>query len=285
MLEMISPLYVPASHERMMQKAEELTCDIIFDLEDAVELSQKAAARRAAAGAIEAIKKSGRSVLIRVNAMDTGWGAEDIEAVLPFAPHALIIPKASPEAMKRAHSLIEGIDPYSQMQLVPLIETAAGVEALREILTASARIGAAQFGAEDYTSDMGIVRTSHGSELQYARNKMAVCCRAHRIPAWDTPYPDYQDIDGLKNETIWVRQMGFYGKAAIHPSQTSVIIEAFMPSEEELTEAEAITAAYKKGVEQGLGAVGYHGKLLDAPIVERAEKLLRRAAFLKGGKQ
>jgi citrate lyase subunit beta/citryl-CoA lyase len=158
-----------------------------------------------------------------------------------------------------------------------LIETPGGIINAYEIASASARILGLAFGAEDYTLQMGITRTKEGAELYYPRMAISLACHAASVLAIDSVYTDVRDGEGLVKETRAVRQMGFQGKLVIHPDQVGQVNQVFVPSEDEITHARRVLAAFEAAVAEGKASTSLDGRMVDAPVAERATKLLSLA--------
>lgn len=280
-----SLLYTPGSDRRKIEKALTLESDgVIFDLEDAVSPDLKPAAREMVATILrECERHEKKELLVRINQVSTQLGIQDLMAVVPSMPDSLIIPKACPRDIIAADVVISGIEASLGMApnsvgVIPLIETAVGVETLGEVIRSTARITGVQLGAEDLTKEFGITRTRAGMEIAYARNRLAMAARAAGIDAIDTPFADYKDEDGLIADIVYCRSIGMTAKTAIHPGQIRHINAAFTPTDAEVAEAKAIVDAYRDAVAKGLGACSFNGKMIDVPIAERAQKILDKAA-------
>ena len=280
-----SLLYTPGSDRRKIEKALTLDADgVIFDLEDAVSPDQKPAARATVAAFLQECERSGKKeLLVRVNQVSTELGILDLMAVVPSMPDTLVIPKACPRDIIAADVVISGIEASLGMApnsvgVIPLIETAEGVEALTDVIRSAPRITGVQLGAEDLTKELGIVRTRAGAEIAYVRNRLAMAARAAGIDAIDTPFADYRDEEGLIADIAYCGSIGMTAKTAIHPGQIRHINAAFTPTDAEVAEARAIVEAYGDAVARGLGACSFNGKMIDVPIAERAQKILDKAA-------
>ncbi len=270
---------------RRIEKALTLDSDgVIFDLEDAVSPDRKPAAREAVASFLRQCGRSGKKeLLVRINQVSTELGIQDLMAVVPSMPDTLVIPKACPREIIAADVIISALEASCGMApnsvgIIPLIETAVGLETLNEIIRSAGRITGVQLGAEDLTKDLGIARTRTGEEIAYARNRLAMAARAACIDAVDTPFADYRDEEGLIADIGYCRSIGMTAKTAIHPGQIRHINGAFTPTAAEVAEAEAIVEAYAEAVARGLGACSLNGRMIDVPIAERARKILDKAA-------
>ena len=283
-----SLLYTPGSDARKIEKSLTLESDgVIFDLEDAVSPDQKPAARATVAQFLRDRERSARKeLLVRVNQVATDLGIQDILAVTPSRPDTLVIPKACPRDIITADVIISGLEAslglkIGSVGMIPLIETAEGLEQVTEILKAAPRITGVQLGAEDLTKELGITRTKAGAEIAYARNRLTIAGRACGIDVIDTPFADYNDETGLIDDIAYCKSIGMTAKTAIHPGQIRHINAAFTPTDDEVADARAIVEAYEAAVARGLGACSFNGKMIDVPIAERARKILDTAARIR----
>src|SRR5262245_11227442 len=282
--------FVPGGNERMIAKALTLPVDgLILDLEDAVPPERKAATRPIVRQWLEKLDFGGRERWVRMNPLATGLGVADLEETIGGRPEGYIVPKPNSAADLRvvaqhldrleAHN---GIAPGTT-RLIPLAtETPQGLLNIKEIAGASPRIVAVSWGVEDLGAAMGLgrVRDAEGRYLEiprYARVMCAVTASAAGVDAIDTVYTDIADLDGLRRECEDAVQMGFTGKISIHPSQIPVINGAFAPSPEEIEEARALVAAFDEASRRGVYAFTFRGRMVDAPHLHRARKILARA--------
>ncbi len=281
-----SLLYVPGSSEKMLAKSIDLNADSIFiDLEDAVSISEKDAARETILEYIPLIQKTGKEAVVRVNAMGTFYGAKDMIAVAERKPDALVIPKADVLAVKMADKTLTGIEehlgiPKGSIKLIPLLETAAGILDAVNIAGASPRVNGVQLGAEDLTKELSIKRTPAGDEIAFARQMLVYAACSHNIDCFDTPFTDIKDMDGLEKDACNAVTIGFTGKTCIHPSHIEIINRVFSISEEEIDHARRLVETFEDAIAQGKGACMFEGKMIDAPIAERARKLLDKAGIV-----
>ena len=278
-----SLLYMPGSSMKMLQKAVTLRPDaVILDLEDAVSIPEKELARSQVVEMLPQIKASGKEVLVRVNGMDTPWGVEDLQAVVPCRPDAVVLPKANRQYILTADCVISMLErkyhlPENSIGMVPLFETTEAIVTGYEILGLCRRINGVQFGAEDLTKEMEIPRTSAGEEIRYAREQLIFAARARGVDSLDTPYTDVKNLEGLERDVAGAKAMGFTGKTCIHPAHIETINRLFTPTEEEVARARGIVAAMEEAVAQGKGACMYENKMVDAPVAERARKVVEKA--------
>ena len=258
-------LFMPGNNPAMVQDAAILGSDsIILDLEDAVSLTEKDSARILVREAIKTVDYSEVEVVVRINPLTTEFATEDIDVISRVKPDALMIPKATEEELQevsRRLDLIEAEEGFENksIKLIPIVETAYGVENVYNIIKASDRVTAVLLGAEDLTSDLGIKRTKEGNEILFARNRVAVACRAMRVDSIDTPFTDTNDFEGLKKDIILAKSLGMTGKASINPRQAEII------------HAQRVLDAMEQAEAEGKGVFSLDGKMVDAPIINRAK--------------
>lgn len=267
---------MPGNNPGMLQDAAILGADsVILDLEDAVSLTEKDSARILVREAISNLDYSPVEVVVRVNPLDTEFGALDVDMIARVKPDTLLIPKADEEEIKLVAGMLTAIEneenfKAGSINIMALVETAAGLETVYNIIKASQRVIGVLLGGEDLTTDLGIKRTKEGEEIFYARNKVATACRALKVDALDTPFTDTNDYEGLERDTAKAKSLGMTGKAAINPRQIDVIHSVFAPSAEELKHALRILAAKQEAEKEGKGVFSLDGKMVDAPIINRA---------------
>lgn len=269
-------LFAPGSDLAKVDKALASAADIvIIDLEDAVAPQEK---ERARANVVEVLRaKPTKSVLVRVNSLSTAWALPDLLAIVPLLPHGIVIPKAQSNIeIKIVSWVIEqlaGVN--SGIDIYPLIETATGVEKATSIAKASARVKRLIFGALDYSLDLGLSYSGDPTVLAYARARLVVASAAAGLEGpIDTVYPGFKDEDGLRRDTLEAKKLGFKGKLVIHPAQIIPVNEVFTPSEVEFEEAHQIVEVYRQAQAEGKGAVQWKGKMIDEPVLKRAEQIL-----------
>ncbi|WP_199087322.1 CoA ester lyase [Bosea sp. ASV33] len=285
---MRSLLFVPADSERKIAKAMAATADgLILDLEDAVAPDSKGTARRLAA---ETLSRSERPhVGVRVNAIDTPWYLADLLAIAPAKPAFIMLPKCAGAAdvARLAHQLdlLEaqaGIAAGS-IGILPLVTESAAAVLRCDFAGASPRLIGLCFAAEDLSTDLGIAPRSpagrYRAPMLLARATVLMAAAAAGVPAVDTPYPVPADLDGLRRESADALADGFAGKLCIHPGQIDIVNEVFSPSAAEIDWAHKIVTAFEAA--HGSGVISLDGKMVDRPHLERAHRLLRRAAPLQ----
>ena len=277
-------LYVPGNMPSMLQNIPLFECDgVIIDLEDAVPLSEKDAARILVKRFLESYRERNKEILVRINGLDTKWALDDLKAVLPMLPDGIRLPKADTcEIVERLDTLLTEYEEelgltVGHFKILPSIETAQGVINATAIARSSPRLIGLAFGAEDYTATMEINRTKGGEELFNARMNILWAAKAAGIQAIDSIFADVNDMDALRTETELIKRLGFTGKCMVNPRQTDIIHAVFAPKQEEIDYALQVIEAIKRAREMGTGVIALKGKMIDAPIVIRAARVLRMA--------
>ena len=278
-----SMLFIPGNTPNLVVNSPYLGADaIIFDLEDAVSPGEKDAARILVRNTLRYLDLGGRETIVRINAIDTDYWQKDVEEMVAQGPDLLMLPKSSrPEDVQTVDEAItraeERVGARHRIRLMPLIETALGVENAYAIATASPRVAALFLGAEDLTADLRCQRTKEGREIEYARTRLVTAARAAAIDVYDTPFTDVNDDEGAWRDAETARALGFTGKASISPRHIQAINTVFSPSQEEVDYAYEVMEAIRMAKEQGRGAIALRGKMIDAPIVARARRTLEMA--------
>lgn len=276
-------LYMPGDNWKMITKSITLGVDsICMDMEDGTAINKKAEARATIAKALQELDFGASEKLARINSIGSGWEKDDIEAVLPYHPDGIVIPKVeSFEQVDWASKIIEGAELKNGWQVNSIriligVETAKGILNLKEI-AAHPRLDAIIFGGEDFAASIGAVRTKDAVELLYARQAVIVACAAYDLQAIDIVTIDYKDLDALKVESEFGAKLGFSGKQIIHPNQVQVVQEAFTPSDEAIAYAKRIIETFEASQKEGKGAYSLDGKMIDMPLLKNAQKVLARA--------
>lgn len=278
-----SMLFIPGNTPNLVVNSPYLGADaIIFDLEDAVSPGEKDAARILVRNTLRYLDLGGRETIVRINAIDTDYWQKDVEEMVAQGPDLLMLPKSSrPEDVRTVDEAItraeERAGARRRIRLMPLIETALGVENAYAIATASPRVAALFLGAEDLTADLRCQRTKEGREIEYARTRLVTAARAADIDVYDTPFTDVNDDEGAWRDAETARALGFTGKASISPRHIQAINTVFSPSQAEVDYAYEVMEAIRMAKEQGRGAIALRGKMIDAPIVARARRTLEMA--------
>lgn len=271
-------LFVPGNDEKKIAKALQSTADVIvFDLEDSVIPAQKEWARANVVGILA--ERLGKPMLVRINSVSTPWALQDLLAVLPQKPYGIMLPKSELACdIKKVCWVSEqltGAD--SEPRIYPLIESAAGVERALEIAQASRRICRLVFGALDYLLDLGLDYNSDPSLLAYARARLVGISAITGLEGpVDTVYPVFNDEEGLLRDTLEAKKLGFAGKLVIHPRQIEIVNRVFSQSSAQIEEAKQIVKVYKEAQLEGKGAIQWKGKMIDEPILKRAQRVLQQ---------
>lgn len=287
-----SMLFLPGNTPNMLINGNCLGSDaVIFDLEDAVSPAEKNAARILVRNTMKYMDFSGCEIIVRINSIDTPYWKKDVEEMLPQKPNLLLLPKTgSAKDVQEADAYISEVEDKlglarNTVGLMPLIETALGVENAFAIATASSRVQALFLGAEDLTADLRCKRTKEGREIEYARTRLVVAARAAGVDVYDTPFTDVNDDEGIWTDAELAKALGFTGKASISPRHVEVINAVFSPTQKDIDYAYEVMDAIRLAKEQGKGAIALHGKMIDAPIVARAEQTIAAAKALGLGRE
>jgi len=283
-----SMLFMPGNNAGMLLNADALGADsIILDLEDAVSPAEKDSARILVRNALKYLNYSNCEIIIRINSIDTDYWKSDLEEIIPLMPHMIMPPKIScAKDVQIVADYIKEVEEKHNIKnfthIIPLIETALGVENAFEIAKSSDRVKAIFLGAEDLTADLRCKRTKKGDEIFYSRGRLVTAARAANIDVYDTPFTDVEDEEGLEQDALFAKSLGFTGKAAISPRHVMIINEVFSPTIEEIEYAKEVMDIIRVAKEQGKGAISLRGKMIDAPIVARAMQTLKMAEQLGG---
>ncbi len=281
-----SMLFLPGANAAMLSTAFVFKPDsIMFDLEDAVSLREKDAARILVFHALQMpiYRESGMETVVRINPLASPFGMEDLEAVVRAGVDVVRLPKTdTPEDVHQLEAEVERIEracgrEVGSTKLMAAIESASGVVNAVAIATASKRLIGIALAAFDYVMDMQTQR-GDGSELYYARCAVLHAARFAKIDAFDAVFSDVNDDAGFLKEVDLIKRLGFNGKSLINPRQIELLHNAYAPTDEEVDYSRRVVAAALDGEKQGLGVISLNGKMIDAPIIEHARMVLRRAA-------
>ncbi|MFC2152658.1 aldolase/citrate lyase family protein [Bacteroidota bacterium] len=279
-----SRLYLPGNTPSMMLNAGIHDPNgIILDLEDSVAFNKKKEAQLLVRNALRGINFYGAERMVRINQFPKGL--EDIKFLVPHNVHMLLVPKCEgADQIKELEVKIEEIKKQHKIErpilLMPIIESALGVEKAFEIATSSENVVAMAIGLEDYTADLGARRTNEAIESFYARTRMVNACKAARIQAIDSVFSDVGDMEALRENVKVSKGLGFEGMGCIHPRQIKVIHDSFAPEADEIEKAKKVVNAFIDATEKGLGVVSLGTKMIDPPVVKRAEKTIHLATSL-----
>ena len=279
-----SRLYLPGTEPKYAINAGLHGPDaIILDLEDSVHHAEKDAARILVRNTLRAVDFGTCERMVRINQLPLGL--EDLAEIVPECPDLILLPKVeTPQQVAQVDRMIAELKIRHNITrpiwIMPILESALGIENASAIASASANVAALTIGLEDYTADMGIAKTSEGTESLYARTRLVNAAKAVGIQAIDSVFGDVGDPDALRRWGQNSRALGFEGMGCIHPSQISIIHEAFSPTQAEIDKALKIVAAFEEAQQRGLGVVSLGSKMIDPPVVQRALKLVARAKQL-----
>ena len=276
-----SRLYLPGTEPKYAINASLHGPDaIILDLEDSVHPAEKDAARILTRNTLRVVSFGGCERMVRINQLPLGL--EDLAEIIPEAPDLVLIPKVEhPGQVTQVDNMIAELKVRYQINrpiwIMPILESGQGIENAAAIASACENVVALTIGLEDYTADLGVVKTADGKESLYARTRLVNAARAAGVQAIDSVYGDVGDVDGLKRWGENARALGFEGMGCIHPSQIPVIHGAFAPSAAEIEKAQKIVGAFEEAQQRGLSVVSLGSKMIDPPVVQRAMKLVARA--------
>ena len=287
-----SMLFLPGNTPNMLINGHCLGSDaLIFDLEDAVSPAEKDAARILVRNTMRYMDLRGCEVIIRINSTDTPYWKKDLDTVMPQKPNLILLPKTgSPKDILEVDAYMTALEEKLGLEkntvgLMALIETALGVENSFAIATSSDRVKALFLGAEDLTADLRCKRTKEGREIEYARTRLVAAARAAGVDVYDTPFTDVNDDEGILVDTELAKALGFTGKASISPRHVEVINQVFSPTEKEIDYAYEVMEAITLAKQQGRGVIALRGKMIDAPIVARAQQTIAAAEALGLGRE
>lgn len=282
-----SLIFVPGNRLNMLERAKNFKTDIVMvDLEDSVPPSEKIVARELASEWVATLTDNNQKVMIRVNSLDTGLTKDDLTRIVSPQLYGISLGKVTSrwDIQSTDRMLIELEErlriPVGTIKIIPWIETAKAVMELNAISSASKRIIAIAFGAEDYTNDMGILRTDMGTEVEFPRSAVAIAARAANIAALDSPFVSFKDPVSLKVDSMKACQLGYTGKFAIHPDQLEIINQTFSPSKEDIEYALRVVEGWNEALKIGRGSFDLDGKMVDVPVVKRAQNLLSLSHFI-----
>lgn len=286
-------MFVPGNNPGMLKDAGIYGADsLMFDLEDSVAVSEKDAARFLVYNAIKTIDYDDTEIVVRINSLDSPFGREDIEAVVRAGADVIRLPKteskgdilAVEDAIYQAERKI-GRE-IGSTKMMAAIEGAAGIVNAYSIAASSKRLIGIALGAEDYVTSLKTRRYPDGMELMGARSQIVIAARAAGIYALDTVYSDVDNEEGFRKEVQLIKQLGFDGKSVINPKQIKPVHEIFAPTPQEIRKSQDICRAARDAIKKGIGVISLNGRMIDKPIIERAERTLqlaKAAGLYQGG--
>jgi citrate lyase beta subunit len=277
-------MYVPGDDQRKIEKAAGLGADsLMLDIEDGVALGRKDVAAETIARALTSVNFGRSERLVRINPVRGDRGERDMEIILPSLPDGIVLPKVENAAeldfvCQKAGEIekVKG-SPQGHIKILALIETPQAFMNLREICAACERLEGLIFGAEDLAAAIGATRTPVATEFLYAREALVMAAAAYGLQAVDMVTVEFRDLEVLARESLTGARLGFSGKQVIHPAQVGPVQSAFTPSEGEVQKATALLKAFKEHQAVGKGAFEFEGKMVDMPVIRRAQNILIRA--------
>lgn len=270
-----SLLFIPGNNPGMLQSSDVFEADaVIFDLEDAVSGTEKDSARFLVTSYLKNYSPS-LEVIVRINGFDTPFYLEDLKALFMLDNlNTIMLPKARVEDLLQLSEMIK--NNKKDIKIIPIIEQAISLIEVDQIAKLEL-VDGILLGAEDFTKDLEVTRTKEGVEIFYARNRIVTACKAYKIDAIDTPFTDTTDNEGLIKDTKFAKSIGMNAKSAIHPNQIETINQIFTPTTKEVDYAKRVLMARDEAFAKGLGVFSLDGKMVDKPVIERAEKVLEKA--------
>lgn len=273
-------MFVPGNNPGMMADAHIYGPDsIMLDLEDSVTMAEKDTARLLVYNALNSVNYGDTEMVVRINPLNTPYGKKDIEAVVKAGVHVIRMPKTeTAEEVVEVEREIERVEKeigcLGRTKIMAAIESTLGVVNAYAIATASSRMMGIALGAEDYCANLKAQRTPGGDELRLARETIVVAARAAGIDALDTVYSNLNDMETFRQEVEYIHRLGFDGKSIINPRQIEVVNEVFAPTEKAIEKARTIIAAIKEAEKKGSGVIAVNGKMVDRPVVIRAQRTI-----------
>lgn len=273
-------MFVPGNNPGMMQDAFIYGPDsIMLDLEDSVTMAEKDAARLLVHNALKTIDYGNTEMVVRINPLNTAYGKKDVEAVVKAGVHVIRMPKTeTAEEVREVEREIERVEKeigcLDRTKIMAAIESTLGIVNAYEIAVASERMMGIALGAEDYCANLKTQRSPEGTELLFARQQIVVAARAAGIDALDTVYSNLNDMETFRKEVELIKQLGFDGKSIINPRQIEIVNEVFAPTEKAIEKAKTIIAAIKEAEKRGSGVIAVNGKMVDRPVVIRAQRTI-----------
>ena len=273
-----SLLFIPGNNPSMLQNADVFITDaVIFDLEDAISIKEKNNARNLVRNYLLTSGVLPKNVVLRVNSFDSQWFKKDIELLLTGKIDYLLVPKIDNDTLRMVDNYLNDFEIVNKLQktkLIALIETVKGVVQL-PLFAENNRLFALFLGAEDLANNLQIKRTEESEEIFYARSQVIYNAISNDLIPIDTPYTNINNSEGLKNDCEKAFSFGMKAKAAIHPNQLETINQVFSPSSEDIEWAKGVVDKFNEN--PSLGAFQYKGKMVDKPIIDKAQKILEKA--------
>ena len=276
-----SLLFIPSNSPAMLQNADIFGADgVIFDLEDAVSVSEKDAARTLLDTFLTMYPLSHLEIVVRINQVESSIETGELNLIVSDKIDTIMLPKATKQSTLILIGQLKKIELEKNLtkkiNIIPIIEMAESVLQVSDIAKLE-RVSGLLLGAEDLASDLEVSRSIESLEILMPRALTILAAKANKIDAIDTPFIHKDDEDGLINDARFAKQLGMNAKACIHPNQVETINEIFSPSPLEINQALRILEAYQKPENKQKGAFSLDGKMVDKPIVDRAQRLIEKA--------
>ncbi len=274
-----SVLYMPGSKERALEKAKSLEVDaLILDLEDAVSPDEKPIARNLVCQAVKDGGYANRTLIVRINGLDSIWGQDDLKAVCKAAPDAILIPKVnSADELQQIEKMMNEYGAPQETRIWAMMETPIGILNAKEIAASTPRLQGFVMGTNDLVKELEAEHTPDRTPVLTSLSLCLLAARAYGLICVDGVYNAFKDDDGLRSSCIQGLEMGFDGKTLIHPAQLAITNEVFAPSEEELELANQYLSAFMEASARGEGVAVVNGKIVENLHVETAKKLIAKA--------
>ncbi len=278
-----SVLYMPGSNARALDKGRNLAADsIVMDLEDAVAPDAKAGARHEILHHLQEGGYGKREIIVRVNALDTQWGEEDLRVMAHSGANALLLPKVNTaECIQKSADILLRAGAPEDLKIWCMMETPKSILNAQSIADAHPRLVGMLMGNEDLSKDLRVRPDVHRTQLMYAMSKCIIAARAYGLAIIDGVYTDVHNTDGLRISCEQALAMGFDGKSLVHPKNIDITNDVFAPSPEELDNAKAVIAAFEAAQKEGKAVALLNGKLVEHLHATEAESLISVASAIK----
>lgn len=279
-----SLLFIPGNNPGMVQNCDVFECDsVIFDLEDAVNVTEKDSARNLVSSFLSSFKPN-VDIVVRINGLDTDFYEKDLDMIVQEGVSAIMLPKARIDDVKKLDKILTELEKKRnithEIKIIPIIELCISLIEV-DVIASLNRIDGILLGAEDLSKDLEVERTKSGEEIEYARARVSNACKAYKVDAIDTPFTDTKDDEGLYKDALHSKKLGMNAKSAIHPNQIPAINEVYLPTEKEINWALRVRKATEEAFAKGIGVFSLDGKMVDKPVIESAEKVLKKAIKFK----
>lgn len=280
-----SLLFIPSNNPAMLENSLLFESDaVIYDLEDAININEKDSARILLKNFLSQTNETDIEIIVRINDIDTAFYHVDLTEIVSNNIDTIMVPKARANSLIKLDLDLTNIEQKTKMtkkiKVIPIIESAISLIEVNEIAKI-ARVSGLLLGGEDLASDLEIERTALGTELFYARSKVIVAAKANNIDAIDTPFTNVLDDQPLKIDSEFAKSLGMNAKACIHPNQVEIVNTIFSPTQKQIEWAEKVLLAKEEADQKNLGVFSLDGKMIDKPIILRAERIINKAKKLK----